>query len=722
MDNSLKLVMFLYVLTCISVGFNITLMRQIFGFIYLSFIPGYLFLKILKLSDKDHLETVVFSVGLSIAFLMFLGLFLNHMFPTFNLSKPLNTIPLMITVSGLTLILFLLSYREKNKEAKPLFLGNANVITILQICSLSVLPVLSIVGALYHNTSLLLFMILGVTFLCAISIFSDRVVSEKILPLAIASISVALLFHTALISKHLIGSPDCFNEFYVFKLTQIQGYWHSPGPIIYYSLIDTLNSILSITVLPTVYTAVLAIDGEIFFKLFYPFVFSLVPIALYKMYEQQTGRKVAFLSVFYYMSVSIVFYGLEPIGLARQITGCLFFILCIYLITDKRLALAQRRVLLIIFGAALIVSFYSVAYIFLFYIVLLFVISRVLILLYRKASTHVLSLGLVLLLIAITFLWYIYVSNSPLNQLSNSIDRITSSIHRDLFSFRGRGFGEGALHPLSPMVPTSLIGMIHKALIYLEHFFIGIGIIVLIIKPKEFSLNQEFRLVALISMVFFSMGLIIPYFSATLNMTRFYAIVIPFLAPFVVLGGTFLFRFVGKSVASLLPKLRKFPVKNLELYMVTCMLITTFLFQVGFVSHVTGGYPYSYSLDLDRRERSSDLSIRASTHGTYFLDQEVFSARWLLENANPKSKVYAGWNSRSTILKAYTLVPDDRILGISNETVLESRAYIYLKYLNVGVGVISTVSETHNTSGILPLLRDCNMIYSNGNSDIYFSP
>lgn len=730
MDNSLKFAVFLYLLTFFSVVLDIVVLRQIFGFFYLSFIPGYLFLKILKLDKVDHVETVLFSTGLSIAFLMFLGLLVNDVSPAFNLSKPLSTVPLMIAISGLTLILLLLGYKQKDKEAKPVSFGKVNAATVLQICLLPVLPVLSIVGALYHNTSFLSLMIFGVAIICVASTFSDRLIPGKIFPLAIVLTSIALLLHTALISKYFMGY-DVFNEFYVFKLTEIQASWHAPGIVTSYSIIDTLNSVLSITILPTIYTAILKIDGEIFFKLFYPLVFAFIPLALYKMYKQQTGKRVAFLSVFFFISTSITFYGIEPLSLNRQIIGQLFFILSIFLIIEKKMAIRKKRVLLIIFASALILSHYSLAYIFLSYILFLFILPRIArvraIFPYLKEHNHItqiLSQSLILLLIALTFSWYIYVSNSPLNQLLYSFNRIINLFVSDFFRAETRL--PPALSSLSPTATTSLIGIIHKALIYLEHFFIGIGIIVVIIKPKEFNLYPEFRLTAIISFLILALCLVVPNLALTLNTTRFYSIVIPFLTPFFIFGCTFLLRFIGKFFVLRLPKLNKVFVKNLGVYVASCVLIITFLFQVGLINHVTGDYPYSYPLDLDRRENLNDLSIKVETHSLYFLDQEVISAKWLMVNMNSTSKVYADSNSRQTFLRSYALLSEDRMLPITNETKLESQTYIYLKYLNVRIGVISErTGGTYkflNTSDLSPILADCNKIYSNGDSDIYFTP
>ena len=730
MNNSLKLVTILYTLTCISVSLDIVILRQIFGFFCLSFIPGYLFLKILKRDEVDHVETVVFSIGLSIAFLMFLGLLVNALSPAFNLSKPLSTFPLIIAISGLTLILLLLGFKQIDKEVKPVSFGKANTINVLQICLLLVLPVFGIVGALYHNTEFLILMILGVGIMCAASIFSDRLIPRDFLPLAIFLTSIALLLHTALISKHLMGY-DAFNEFYVFKLTEIQGSWHAPGIVISYSLIDTINSILSVTILPAVYTVILKIDGAIFFKLFYPLVFALIPLVLYKMYEQQTGSRVAFISVFFFISMSITFYGIEPLSLNRQIIGQLFFILSIFLIIEKKMVTRKKRVLLIIFASALVLSHYSLAFIFLSYILFLFIFPRIAraraIFPYLKEHHHItqiLSKSLILLLIALTFSWYIYVSNSPLNQLLYSVNRIIKFFVSDFFRAETRL--PPALSSLSPTAPSSLIGIIHKALIYLEHFFIGIGIIVLIIKPKEFNLYPEFRLTAIISFLILALCLVVPNFALTLNTTRFYSIVIPFLTPFFIFGCTFLLRFIGKFFVLRLPKLNKVFVKNLGVYVASCVLIITFLFQVGLINHVTGDYPYSYPLDLDRRENSNDLSIKVETHSLYFLDQEVISAKWLMVNMNSTSKVYADSNSRQTFLRSYALLPDDRMLAITNETKLDSQTYIYLKYLNVRIGVISErIGGTYkllNTSDLSPIMANCSKIYSNGDSDIYFTP
>jgi len=651
---------------------------------------------------------------------MFFGLFLNELFLTLELSKPLSPVPLLLTLSGLTLFLLLLAYRQKGKEPIISSLEKISIATVLHFLFLLMLPILSISGTLYNNAMLLIFAILGIAVLFAATMFSDRLIPKKLFPWAIASASISLLFHTVFISKYLFGW-DIFLEFYVFRLTELGSFWMASGQIIGHSLVDSLNSTLSITILPTIYTAILRIDGKIFFKLFYPFVFSIIPLTLYKLYEQQTGKKLAILAVFFFISTSIAFYDLEPLSLARQIIAQLFVILATYVIIENNIPLKKRRVLFLIFAAAIILSHYALAFLFLFFIVSLHVLSTIRPFSQQKiVRGHFLSTGLVLLQIALTFSWFIYVSDSPLNQMIDSFQHMITSFVTDLFSTEARGF-EGALTSLSPFATTSLIGIIHKVLLYVEQVFIGIGILVLVFKPKQFKLNADFRFVAIISFGILLLALTIPNFSPVLALTRFYSILLTFLSIFFALGGTFLFTFIGKPFTKLRSRLS--PGKNVGLYLVTCVLIASFLFQVGLVNHVTGGYPYSYSLDMDRRKTSDDHGIQTVTHSLVFLDQDVISAEWLYKNQKTTSTVYADYNSRSTILRSYGLIPTERLLELTNYTKLAPQSYVYLKYLNIRVGVLS-IGETGllNTSDIFPLLENCNRIYSNGDSEIYFTP
>ena len=61
----------------VTVLLDVPVARQIIGFLYLTFIPGIIIIKLLKIDELDRLEMVLFSIGLSVAFLMLAGLSIN---------------------------------------------------------------------------------------------------------------------------------------------------------------------------------------------------------------------------------------------------------------------------------------------------------------------------------------------------------------------------------------------------------------------------------------------------------------------------------------------------------------------------------------------------------------------------------------------------------------------------------------------------------------------
>ena len=97
------------------IGLQIPILRQAICFIYLSFIPGTLILRILKLNKLSAIETILYSVGLSLSLLMFTGALINALYPLIGISRPISEIPLVVTISILVLFLCFVCYmRDKD--------------------------------------------------------------------------------------------------------------------------------------------------------------------------------------------------------------------------------------------------------------------------------------------------------------------------------------------------------------------------------------------------------------------------------------------------------------------------------------------------------------------------------------------------------------------------------------------------------------------------------
>ena len=97
---------------------NIPFLRQVFGFLFLTILPGVLILEILKLNKMGSTEKFVLSVGLSVSFLMFFGLLVNNLSLYFGYETPLATIPLLISFN-LSFIILATIGRMINTE--PIF-------------------------------------------------------------------------------------------------------------------------------------------------------------------------------------------------------------------------------------------------------------------------------------------------------------------------------------------------------------------------------------------------------------------------------------------------------------------------------------------------------------------------------------------------------------------------------------------------------------------------
>jgi uncharacterized membrane protein len=168
-----------------SINIQIPIIRQVFSFISLTFIPGILILRILKLHNLGNTKTVLYSVGLSIASLMLIGLFMNTVYPFIGISKAISLLNLIITINLFIFLLCIFSYiRDKN-------FSNANKVQIKEILSPSILflcliPFLSIFGTYllngYGNNTIQMVLLLIIAIWPLITLIW---VHEKLYPLVI---------------------------------------------------------------------------------------------------------------------------------------------------------------------------------------------------------------------------------------------------------------------------------------------------------------------------------------------------------------------------------------------------------------------------------------------------------------------------------------------------------------------------------------------------------
>jgi uncharacterized membrane protein len=553
------------------------------------------------------------------------------------------------------------------------------------------IPLLSVFGTYlvvsYKNNAVLLFLLVAISLVAAL-VALDRFIPNNLYPLGVVAIAIALLYHYSLTSPYLTGW-DIHVEYHFSNLVITNSYWDPTIP-------NQNNAMASIVMLSPIYSNILGMDNAWVLKIVYPLLFSLVPLGLYRIYQKQTNEKVAFFSVFFFMSFFTFF--TEMTSLAKQQIAELFLVLLILLMIDKNIRSEKRSALSVIFGILLIISHYGLSYIFMFYLILTFA----LLLLMRKPTVSnfwrnirgknsstfhsrnsMLTSGtligpFVLLYIVFALSWYIYVSSSsPFRSVVYLGDHMLGSIFAEFLNPQARdpfvtlGFG-GSIFTQSLQRET------YKIIQYVAQSFILVGIISLVIKHKEMEFDRKYFVMTLVTTVLIGMCVFLPYFAGYLRMTRLYHFALFFLSPFCILGGTTVFKQLLKSSKSS-------HIGNNSLYamlLVSMLLITYLLFNTGFVYEVTGDNPSSASLGINRIETSTN-SVKVEFNGFYTFGEEVSSADWLSKHRDSTLPIYADLQAKYRILSSYGMIPLENLRGLSNDTRIEVEAYIYLKRLNV---------------------------------------
>jgi uncharacterized membrane protein len=716
-----------------TIGFNIPILRQIIGFIYLTFIPGVLILRILRLEKLSIIETFIYSAGLSIATLMFMGLIMNFVFPFFGISNPISLFPLICTIIVLILTLSLFSYLMERKRGKIRYNTNfINLRTFLskKIIILSLIPFLSILGAYlvnFYDNHFLMFILIIIISIIPLYVMFSKEVKEEVYPFIIFVCGISLLFHWSLISMNLTGG-DIQYEYYFSNLVSTYGYWNPQIP-------NNLNAMLSVVMLPPIYSKILNLNIVWIFKIIYPLIFVLVPLSMYHLFKKQTtDGKIGFLSVFYFMFVFPFFS--ELLQLARQEIAELFFVLLLILLTNHEQNRANRSILLIIFGFALIVSHYGLSYIFIIILILSWVFSvlstrmffnKIMKVVYyigyklkvvdyngykfnqgldsslknRLVISKLINLksSFVLLVFILAFLWYTYVSNeSAFTSIVSIGSNMVGSIENDFLSTTN-------LQAVSMI--TYDYGMFHAVTKYLYLFSEGLillGVISFLLNPRIMRFNRDYKFLTMSFVVILLFSLVIPNFASSLDTTRLYHIILFILAPFAVIGILISLNIVNKIFR--LKKLKFNNEKSFKLF--AAFLMIFLLFTSGLVYAVTNDQPVSIALsNIDFPQYSV---------------QEVYGAHWVSYFSPSNSSSHIAADTYGVYL-INEFLPVNRTFMLGTEYSLPYN-YLFLREINIRMGNITAVTRNGeiaetNYISLNNYTNGRNELYSNGGTIIY---
>ena len=725
----------LLLLTNLTVLLNIPVLRQVSGFIFLTFIPGFLVLFILKLNRLGLVEKILLSVGLSVAFSMLFGLAVNGLLLVLGFTKPLSTSPLLISFSIATIVLAIIAY-IRNKgitfsfSALKLATGE-KAFLILPV----LFPLLSIVGMRIMNLTdnnmlLMLLLFLIPAYVIFVSFYHSKA-PQRLYPSLIYLISISLILMLPLRSNHIIGS-DVHDMYYLFQMTLQEGHW---GLFIG----GLLDACLSISVLPTIYQSFLQINPEYLFKILPVLLFSISPVVVYIIAKKYIGSFFAFIASFFFMAQFVFLWTAASCNTNLAI---LFFALAIMVLFHDGMSEFAKRPLFIIFAISCIVSHYSTSYICFFALLFAWIgmeiIPRILTR-ERKVTTPsenpiagsnphdslpdavpprsnvgasdptatevtqhqlrgVITINMVGLFFVILFFWYSQITVAPFNVGVGFLHRTLINLNQwYLVEAKGptvtAAFGAGI---------SVLTQQIRVVVSWLTVAFTGIGVLSTIARYRRMVaipktgrikpdfLQSKFEMAYLVMTMGCStilvLAVVLPYILTGYSMERTHFQMMAVLSPFFVIGGIMVAKW-----------LRARPQ-----WIILAVLIPFFMCTTGTMNQIQG-YPGSINLSSTGTEYES----------MYIYKQESYAAKWIKEYGEEKVRVYpSGWRGMHVLTSQGKFRPYSSISFVDQyQESGEVNGYIYLRPADITVGrAVTEYSDLFATKS---------KIYTAGASEIY---
>lgn len=688
-------------LTDLTILLDVPFLRVFFGFLCFTFVPGLLILHILKLKI-GILKRFLLAVGLSVAFSMFFGLFINTLYSAFGFLTPLSTTSLVVSFTVILIVLTFVAYKRTKDDfdVKDVFNFNINIKEDQLIAPLIfpiLFPFLSIFGRFYMdltgNNIILLIMLVSIPAYIAVVTYLNKRIPKATYPIAILMISMALIFMHSLNSNYIMGD-DVHYEFIAFQIAAKNSFWSMSN---YHHV---LTACLSTSLLPAMFQSLLGINPHYVYKLIYQLIFSITPLVAYFIFKEQVDDRYAFLASFFIVAQFAFIYTMQ--GGMRMEMAILFFALAMLVFFDNKIDNLSKKILFLVFMIATVVSHYSVCYVFFILLLLFWMVTS----LTRDSFKNKAVTGAtVALFFAFIFLWY--------SQMTYTSFTSTTLFLEDTFINLGNFFieesrqeaaqmiyGGGALQTSPTKIPDTINVYIHR----MSFVLIAIGTLSLFfnlvrnkIKNTNTKIEKGYILMLLFCFGACTAAVLLPHVSKGIGIDRIYFQALFILAPAFVIGGMTIAKFI---------RLPRF-----GLLIVVAVLIAQF-FAGTYMVYQFCGVPHS-----------EDLNTCGSRYSYYYIhDQEVTAAKWVNIHGS-KLKIHSDYYSCMRLPLGF--IPDKNpsysiYFYRDNKTI--NNGYIYLWHTNLIEGKVyinDNYYRTKDIAGYSHIFAGKNKLYNNKVSEVW---
>ena len=316
-------------------------------------VPGVILLRALRIPRAVISSFPAYVPCASIVVIFGSGLIVDLAGPLLGVAAPLRSMPLLIGLELTCLALLASSINAPSNVS----VGWNHILQPARLFWPFILPLIAAGGALlldtgHSNGIAITAACLVIVVLITAAALSSKI-DERLIRVILYATGLALTWSDSLRGDPLYGF-DIATEYQRLQETVLAGIWHTSHPN------DPYGAMLSLTVMPTELHALAGIPPLLVFKVVYPALYALFPVAIYDLARKILSRPWAMVAA----AFTIGQYAFtELAGFARQEIALVLFTALIAAMLDSRIQRGSLWALIALLGLATALSHYSTTYV-----------------------------------------------------------------------------------------------------------------------------------------------------------------------------------------------------------------------------------------------------------------------------------------------------------------------------------------------------------------------
>jgi uncharacterized membrane protein len=626
---------------------------------FLLFVPGAGIMRLFRLHGTGMARSVMYSLGLSLILLMFIGFFLNILHYVGIMESPLTIGPINVAFLAIMGLITFAVIKRDTGYRMPTAASLLDHRVFLSV-ALAILPPFAVLmgthlTAFDGDRTMMQLIVIGLC-LIPIAVMSRRIKNYDLL---ILSASISFLFQRVLMTNYLMGY-DIFTEYAAARITITNGWWN----VLAHTGLEGAgaNTALSVVTLAPMLNNLTGIGLIDLLKIVYPFAFAFLALGVYKAAQSQLGTNAALLGAFLVIGYQSYYNLLSQ--MAKQEIAELFMVILLLVLTESALSIRSRKWLAAVCLLGVIVSHYGMAYIAMGFVGGMFGLSFLSAFFKKRhpgeglgrrfissikgwwedqRSMEIMSIFLLLLYVVVFFTWYSITGSGVM------LSFVQSGSEYIPISEASAGYTLSQFDALEFLLINYGSGFhnIEKYLVLTAQILSVVGLVHLVLNRKTLytKVNKDFVNMAILAMLILVACYVVPGFSKLLYFGRFFHLTSIFLGAFVLLGVVAIARAVG----DLLPnRKRNISVDSRKLLAVCTVFVVAFtLFNTSVMYIATNDYSNSFTLD-------------EATSWAIYSDTDVQGAKWASLDEHRGNYVIEGDLHRFTIFIGES-VPSDKL-------------------------------------------------------------